>query len=581
MSQPTEDDLTPTMSTPQSMEQEQKLTDTCEGVTTREHRTLSEKGLMFYQSRVDHLSAKLTRVGKDLYSLLNTTICEETDIELLSKRLFEVYKTYENLSSDFLNFLIRHNTDDSAREQAGLTLIKATYAQRVEQFVKKMDSVHRVREPKTKSNSFKSARSSSKSSSVASLLGRQRAKREAAKVKLMFAEQEAMLKAKMDVLSVRKEAAVADAEYLGMKEELDFWDEDSVCDDNNNSDILTKYFCSQLMENDNTDAQTGSVPPVFSVQQRSNNTDTQTGSVPPVFSVQQRSNNTDTQTGSVPPVFSVQQRSNNTDTQTGSVPPVFSVQQHTDTKTGATTRTCTKREDQVMPSTERTRPPITSSLNAYAPTFQPTNHSSPAQPKLSQVKSSQPASSQPSQPSQPEAPQPALLSEDSFKKNNVQVKKTAVNTSQEDSNINIGNNCFLHVSRHKLNQCKTFQKLTLNEHIPMSSVTTYSLKSCAGTFQRSGRQASGLVVESNNGSCRLLLPRVTECEQIPEEESEIPTPDIVKFHSHLSGVDIPPLNQKAQVLLLIGRELLLPRSWPWDGFSSETFVLETSIHLLV
>lgn len=588
------------------------------------------------------------------------------------------------------------------------------------------------------------------------------------------------------------------------------------------------------------------------------------------------------------------------------------------------TRTCTKREDQVMPSTERTRPPITSSLNAYAPTFQPTNHSSPAQPKLSQVKSSQPASSQPSQPSQPEAPQPALLSEfanymnkkdllrwslvtfddrpetyqswkdsfevltqelnanpreelnllihylgpdsrkhavsirtanlnnpqkaleklwsrlddrygspvllessiksrlsefpkltgkdskklfeladllsevqlrmedptlnrslayldsstgmrpivaklpinlqekwttratnynlqngvtyppftylvqfvtemsrirndpsfnyqatcetstncsnrsnfvndfrhrDSFKKNNVQVKKTAVNTSQEDSNINMGNNCFLHVSRHKLNQCKTFQKLTLNERkkllkdynfcfkccdstthtytgcsafvkcdicgnrnhpaalhvsdmstkrpgvtrrshyggeesnksdstprshydgeesrtnlsscctelcgkdftgrscsktilvrvypvnqpekslsvyaliddqsthtlartelfdaldIPMSSVTTYSLKSCAGTFQRSGRQASGLVVESNNGSCRLLLPRVTECEQIPEEESEIPTPDIVKFHSHLSGVDIPPLNQKAQVLLLIGRDL--------------------------
>ncbi|XP_065942625.1 uncharacterized protein [Magallana gigas] len=257
---------------------------------------------------------------------------------------------------------------------------------------------------------------------------------------------------------------------------------------------------------------------------------------------------------------------------------------------------------------------------------------------------------------------------DSFKKNNVKVKKTAVNTSQEDPNINMGNNCFLHVSRHKLNQCKTFQKLTLNERktllkdytfcfkccdstthtytgcsafvkcdicgnrnhpaaihvsdmstkrpgvtrrshyggeesnksdstprshydgeesktnlsscctelcgkdftgrscsktilvrvypvnqpeksmsvyaliddqsthtlartelfdaldIPMSSVTTYSLKSCAGTFQRSGRQASGLVVDSNNGSCRLLLLRVTECEQIPEEERPRGTP---------------------------------------------------------
>lgn len=232
-----------------------------------------------------------------------------------------------------------------------------------------MDS---VREPKTKSNSFKSARFSSKSSSVASLLGRQRAKREAAKVKLMFAEQEAkikqeeaMLKAKMGVLA----AAVADAEYLGMKEELDLWDEDSVCDDNNNSDILTKYFSSQLLENEK---------------------------------------NTDTQTGSVPLVLNIQHRTDNTDTQKRSAFPVFNVQQCIDTKTGATTRMCTEREDQVMPSTEPTRPPITCSLNAYAPTFQPANHSSPAQPKLSQVKSSQLVSSQPSQPI---PSQPALLSE--------------------------------------------------------------------------------------------------------------------------------------------------------------------------
>lgn len=90
----------------------------------------------------------------------------------------------------FLNFLIWQNTDGSAREQTGLAIMKALYAQHVEQFVNKMDCVHRIGEPKIKSNSFKSAKSSSKSSSVASLLGRQRAKREAAKMKLMFAEQE-------------------------------------------------------------------------------------------------------------------------------------------------------------------------------------------------------------------------------------------------------------------------------------------------------------------------------------------------------------------------------------------------------
>lgn len=124
MSQSTEDDLTPTMSAPQpeNIELQQELTDTCEGVTTKEHRTLSEKGLMYHQSRVDHLSAKLTRVGKDLDSLTRPYVRKQI-LNYYQKRLFEVYKTYTNLSSDFLNFLIGHNTDESAREQAGLTLI--------------------------------------------------------------------------------------------------------------------------------------------------------------------------------------------------------------------------------------------------------------------------------------------------------------------------------------------------------------------------------------------------------------------------------------------------------------------------
>lgn len=69
----------------------------------------------------------------------------------------------------------------------------------------------------------------------------------------------------------------------------------------------------------------------------------------------------------------------NTDTQTESVPPVFNVQQCIDTKTGASTRVCNKRE--AMPPTESTLQPITSSLNAYTHTFQPANHSNLAQPK--------------------------------------------------------------------------------------------------------------------------------------------------------------------------------------------------------
>jgi hypothetical protein len=60
----------------------------------------------------------------------------------------------------------------------------------------------------------------------------------------VLAEQEAMLKAKMDVLSVQREAAVADAEYLGMKEELGISDEEPLCDQLDTV-ILKKYLNEQ------------------------------------------------------------------------------------------------------------------------------------------------------------------------------------------------------------------------------------------------------------------------------------------------------------------------------------------------
>jgi hypothetical protein len=82
--------------------------------------------------------------------------------------------------------------------------VKATYAKRVEQFHKDIGLLCAKPSVQAKSNSCKSAKStssrssdrSSRHSGTSSILGRQRAKREAARVKLMFAEQEAMLKAR-------------------------------------------------------------------------------------------------------------------------------------------------------------------------------------------------------------------------------------------------------------------------------------------------------------------------------------------------------------------------------------------------
>lgn len=51
------------------------------------------------------------------------------------------------------------------------------------------------------------------------------------------------------------------------------------------------------------------------------------------------------------------------------------------------------------------------------------------------------------------------------------------------------------------------------------------------------------------------LPMVTECNDIPDDRSEIPTPDVIRHQPHLRDVPIPALNPDAKILLLIGRDL--------------------------
>jgi hypothetical protein len=86
----------------------------------------------------------------------------------------------------------------------------------------------------------------------------------------------------------------------------------------------------------------------------------------------------------------------------------------------------------------------------------------------------------------------------------------------------------------------------------------YKLSSCAGNFVTSGRRASGLVIESLDGSSKLDLPTLIECNQIPEIREEIPTPEVAQHHPHLKDIahHIPPIDDTAQILLLVGRDLV-------------------------
>ncbi|KAM4591910.1 uncharacterized protein PAE49_019480 [Odontesthes bonariensis] len=56
----------------------------------------------------------------------------------------------------------------------------------------------------------------------------------------------------------------------------------------------------------------------------------------------------------------------------------------------------------------------------------------------------------------------------------------------------------------------------------------------------------------------ILEDNQTKCNYIPEDRSEIPTPEVARYHAHLRSIAqyIPPLDPEAQIVLLLGRDVL-------------------------
>ncbi|XP_074469284.1 uncharacterized protein LOC141754250 [Sebastes fasciatus] len=86
----------------------------------------------------------------------------------------------------------------------------------------------------------------------------------------------------------------------------------------------------------------------------------------------------------------------------------------------------------------------------------------------------------------------------------------------------------------------------------------YTLKTCAGMMETAGRKAHGFTVESTDGKINMPLPILTECNEIPNNRSEIPTPEAAYHHHHLRQVasEIPNLDPAADILLLLGRDII-------------------------
>lgn len=86
----------------------------------------------------------------------------------------------------------------------------------------------------------------------------------------------------------------------------------------------------------------------------------------------------------------------------------------------------------------------------------------------------------------------------------------------------------------------------------------YTLKTCAGLKETTGRRAIGYTVESADRELSFPLPTLLECNHIPDNQPEIPTPNAARHHSHLRHIagQIPALDPDANILLLLGRDIL-------------------------
>eukprot|EP00064_Thunnus_orientalis_P019268 superscaffoldBa00004744_g19384 len=90
------------------------------------------------------------------------------------------------------------------------------------------------------------------------------------------------------------------------------------------------------------------------------------------------------------------------------------------------------------------------------------------------------------------------------------------------------------------------------------TASPYSLETCAGITDTVGGRADGYQIEPVHGGVCLSLPTLIECNKIPDNRSEISTPEAAHYHSHLKSIapEIPELDEKAQILLLQGHDIL-------------------------
>lgn len=102
------------------------------------------------------------------------------------------------------------------------------------------------------------------------------------------------------------------------------------------------------------------------------------------------------------------------------------------------------------------------------------------------------------------------------------------------------------------------KSLARSEFFELFSITqgtaAYTLKTFSGVIETTGRRANNFIMESLDGKTQIQFPTLIECDQLPDNKSEIPTPEVARHYTHLKRVvnKIPALDPSATILILLG-----------------------------
>ena len=84
----------------------------------------------------------------------------------------------------------------------------------------------------------------------------------------------------------------------------------------------------------------------------------------------------------------------------------------------------------------------------------------------------------------------------------------------------------------------------------------YYLSTCSSNIEmKYGRRVTGATIRALNGSA-LDLSTLIECDSIPRDKREVPTPEMARRFPHLKEItgEIPPFDDDADIHPLIGRD---------------------------